>query len=213
MLLASLGAGLGMLAGCSRSRVSSGDARAVSRTAPGTGNSASPRAYAIGDRIPKGGGSYKIGTPYRIGGRWYTPAEDPGYDRSGIASWYGEDFHGRKTANGEIFDMNALTAAHPTLPIPSYAYVTNLANGRTLLVRINDRGPYAQDRILDLSRMSARVLGTEVQGLAQVRVKYAGRAPLDGNDAHEQRHLASQPWGRTFAGGPAGRMSLGAAGE
>ncbi len=157
------------------------------------GVAASPRAND-GEQIPKGGGTYKVGAPYQIAGRWYTPAEDPGYDRTGVASWYGADFHGRKTANGEVFDMNALTAAHPTLPIPSYAHVTNLANGRTVLVRINDRGPYAHDRIIDLSRRTAQLLGTESQGVANVRVRYAGRAPLDGNDRQERSYLAQQPW-------------------
>jgi rare lipoprotein A len=176
-------------AGCSRSGSGPvGD----SRINPKTGTSASERLYAEGDRIPKGGGTYKIGAPYKIGTRWYTPTEDPNYDRVGLGSWYGADFHGRKTANGEIFDMNALTAAHPTLPIPSFAYVTNLSNNRTILVRINDRGPYANDRVIDLSRRSAKELGFESNGVTQVRVKYAGRAPLDGNDAHEQRFLAGQ---------------------
>jgi rare lipoprotein A len=90
--------------------------------------------------------------------------------------------------------MDALTAAHPTLPLPSYAYVTNMRNGRTILVRINDRGPYAHDRVIDLSRRAARELGTEQAGVAEVRVRYAGRAPLDGNDIHERRFLAAQPW-------------------
>ncbi len=176
--------------GCSRSGPGpAGD----SRINPKTGTSASQRLFAEGDRIPKGGGTYKIGSPYKIGARWYTPTEDPNYDRAGLGSWYGTDFHGRKTANGEIFDMNALTAAHPTLPIPSFAYVTNLSNNRTILVRINDRGPYAHDRVIDLSRRSAKELGFELHGVTQVRVKYAGRAPLDGNDAHEQRFLAGLP--------------------
>lgn len=160
-----------------------------------SGVSASPRV-AWGGHIPKGGGRYKIGAPYRISGRWYVPQEDPYYDRVGVASWYGEDFHGRKTANGEIYDMGALTAAHPTLPLPSYAHVTNLETGRTILVRINDRGPYAKERIIDLSRHAARLLGYEGQGLARVRVRYAGRAPLDGSDYREQAFLASQPWYR-----------------
>ena len=160
---------------------------------------ASPRVIPAGQPIPKGGGVYKVGIPYRIDGAVYTPAEDPRYDRVGLGSFYGEDFHGRKTANGEIFDMWALTAAHPTLPMPSYAYVTNLANGRTLLVRINDRGPYARGRLIDLSRASARLMGFEVQGTAPVRVRYAGPAPLSGSDHHEQRFLAGQPWYRRAA--------------
>jgi rare lipoprotein A len=177
---------------------------ASSRIDPKTGTSASARVVADGQAVPKGGGAYKIGAPYKISGRWYTPTEDPAYDRQGRGSWYGTDFHGRKTANGEIFDMHALTAAHPTLPLPSYVYVTNLVNNRTVLVRVNDRGPYANDRIIDLSRASARALGFEQQGITQVRVKFAGRAPLDGNDYHERQFLAQQ--GRGF--GPA--MSLGA---
>lgn len=140
--------------------------------------------------LPKGGGYYKIGKPYQIKGRWYTPRVDPTYDEAGPASWYGPGFHGKKTANGEIFDQEALTAAHPTLPLPSYAYVTNLENGRTVLVRINDRGPFARDRILDASVRVARELGFHAQGTARVRVKYAGRAPLDGNDERERQHLA-----------------------
>lgn len=202
-----------MVSGCSngqRGSMGSSDIRPTSsRVDPRYGTSASARVYAEGDRIPKGGGTYKLGTPYKVAGRWYVPTEDHNYNRTGTASWYGADFHGRKTANGEIFDMWALTAAHPTLPIPSYAYVTNLDNGRTVLVRINDRGPYAQDRIIDLSRMTARVLGTEAQGLGRVQVRYAGRAPLDGNDTHERRFLASQPWARQYASTFGGRMSLG----
>lgn len=162
---------------------------------PKTGTSASPRLYSEGDLIPKGGGIYKTGSPYQVSGRWYTPREEPDYNQVGTGSWYGEAFHGRKTANGEIFDMNALTAAHPTLPLPSYAYVTNLDTGRTLLVRINDRGPYANDRVIDLSRRSARELGYEGRGLSRVRVQYAGPAPLNGDDRHERQFLANQSRG------------------
>jgi rare lipoprotein A len=174
--------------------------RARAPQAPfGSSVPASPRVIPLGQPIPKGGGIYKVGNPYRVDGLLYTPAENPGYDRTGIASFYSEDFHGRKTANGEIFDMWALTAAHPTLPMPSYAYVTNLANGRTLLVRINDRGPFARGREIDLSRASARLLGFQMQGTAVVRVRYAGRAPLNGDDHHEQRFLAAQHWYRLAA--------------
>lgn len=169
----------------------------------GTGVSASPRVVWNGP-VSKGGGRYKLGAPYRVSGRWYIPQEDPTYDRQGVASWYGDDFHGRKTANGEVYDMEALTAAHPTLPLPSYAYVTNMETGRTVLVRVNDRGPYARERVIDLSRQAARLLGSERRGLAHVRVRYAGRAPLDGNDRQEQAFLAGQPWygqagGRRYA--------------
>jgi rare lipoprotein A len=155
---------------------------------------ASPRVVDGNQPIPKGGGIYKLGAPYQIDGRWYVPQVDPAYDRTGLASFYAEDFHGRRTSNGEIFDMWALTAAHPTLPLPSLAFVSNLENGRTLLVRLNDRGPYVNNRLIDLSRASARYLGVEAPGLARVRVRYAGPAPLSGDDRREQRFLASQPW-------------------
>lgn len=161
---------------------------------PQLGVSSSPRMIATNGPIPKGGGVYKLGSPYQVAGRWYQPQHQPRYDEIGIASWYGTDFHGRKTANGEIFDMNALTAAHKTLPLPSYAYVTNLENGRTILVRVNDRGPYVGDRLIDLSRASSNALGFMGQGLKHVRVRYAGEAPLNGNDSRERRYIASQPW-------------------
>lgn len=124
------------------------------------------------------GGIYKIGTPYEIEGEWYYPQEDATYDNTGIASWYGPKFHGRRTANGEIFDMDLLTAAHPTLPMPVRAKVTNLENGRSVIVRINDRGPFAKDREIDMSRHAADLLGFKEKGTAQVRVQYLGRAPL-----------------------------------
>jgi len=116
-------------------------------------------------------GVYKVGNPYQIGGVWYYPAEDLNYDETGIASWYGQDFHGKYTANGEVFDLNGLTAAHRTLPMPSVVQVTNLENGRTLKVRVNDRGPFARGRIIDLSRRSAQLLGFEGPGTARVRVQ------------------------------------------
>ena len=157
------------------------------------GVSPSPRV-AEGRSIAKGGGIYKVGRPYRVGGRWYHPRENPNYDRTGTASWYGTAFHGRRTSNGEIYDMYAITAGHPTLPMPSYAWVTNLQNGRTVLVRVNDRGPYAKDRLIDLSYQTAHTLGFSQRGLARVRVRYAGRAPLSGDDGAERRHLAAQSW-------------------
>jgi rare lipoprotein A len=159
------------------------------------------RVVALGQPVPKGGGVYQIGKPYQIGGLTYTPREDPGYDRVGNASWYGELFHGRRTANGEIYDMDRLSAAHPTLPLPVYARVTNLNNGRTIVVRINDRGPYARDRILDLSRRSAELLGFRNHGTATVRVKYLGRAPLNGDDSYERKYLAAQGWAQFAAKG------------
>ncbi len=129
-----------------------------------------------------GGGSpsphYKIGKPYQVKGKWYRPQEDPNYSKVGVASWYGQQFHGRLTANGEIFDMDRLSAAHTTLPLPSMVEVKNLENGRTITVRVNDRGPFVGDRIIDMSREAARQLGFEQQGTARVRVRYAGPAPL-----------------------------------
>lgn len=115
--------------------------------------------------------TYKIGKPYQIKGVWYYPQEDFDYDETGIASWYGPDFHGKLTANGEVFDQNAVSAAHKTLPMPSVVRVTNLENGRSLVVRVNDRGPFAHGRVIDMSRRSAQLLGFEGQGTARVRVE------------------------------------------
>ncbi|WP_339849392.1 septal ring lytic transglycosylase RlpA family protein [uncultured Nisaea sp.] len=116
-------------------------------------------------------GRYKVGSPYAINGVWYYPQADYGYVETGIASWYGPNFHNKDTANGEVFDQNAVTAAHRTLPMPSVVRVTNLENGRALVVRVNDRGPFAHGRIIDLSRRSAQLLGFERQGTAKVRVE------------------------------------------
>ena len=134
--------------------------------------------------LPKGGGKYLIGEPYEVAGWKYYPREDPGYDKVGQASWYGPQFHRRMTSNGEWFDMDYLSAAHPTLPLPSYVKVTNLENGRAAVVRVNDRGPFVGDRIIDLSRKTAEVLDFKQKGRANVRVQYLGPAPLNdrGND-------------------------------
>jgi rare lipoprotein A len=149
---------------------------------PRYGVASSPRVVEPGQPVPKGGGAYRIGQPYMIGGRVYVPQEDPNYRAEGIASWYGQDFHGRLTANGEVYDMHGVSAAHPTLPMPCYARVTNLANNRSLIVRVNDRGPYAGNREIDLSGKAAELLGFRGNGLARVRVEYVGRAPLEGSD-------------------------------
>lgn len=146
------------------------------------GVTASPRVAETHKPIPRGGGRRQVGKPYKIAGRWYHPKEDPNYSRIGQASWYGEAFHGRLTANGEIFDMNTLSAAHTTMPLPSYARVTNLDNGRSVIVRVNDRGPFAHDREIDLSKRTAEVLDFKHKGLARVKVDYVGRARLDGQD-------------------------------
>jgi rare lipoprotein A len=142
----------------------------------------SKRIVEEGETVPKGGGSYRVGRPYSINGRTYVPNENPNYRAEGIASWYGPDFHGRLTANGEVFDMHGISAAHTTMPLPSYARVTNLDNGRSIVVRVNDRGPYVGDRVIDLSIGTAKALNFYGNGLARVRVEYLGRAPIDGSD-------------------------------
>lgn len=135
-------------------------------------------ALAACAQAPTGGGSglptsgiYKIGKPYQVNGVWYYPAEDFNYDETGVASWYGPGFHAKNTANGEIYDQNELTAAHKTLPMPSLVRVTNLDNGRSVVVRVNDRGPYANGRVIDMSRRGAQLLGFEGGGTAKVRVQ------------------------------------------
>lgn len=137
--------------------------------------------------VPMGGGRYHVGQPYQVAGRWFTPREEPSYDKKGTASWYGEAFNRRMTSNGEWFDMNRLTAAHPTLPLPSYVKVTNTDNGRSVVVRVNDRGPFVGTRMIDMSKRAAVALGFKGQGMAPVRVQLIGPAPLDDNG----RHLAA----------------------
>jgi rare lipoprotein A len=171
--LIALGAGALALANCSGG---------LGKIDPKYGVAASPRVVEPGEPVPKGGGFYRVGKPYTVSGRTYVPETDPDYSAVGLASWYGPDFHGRYTANGEIFDMNAITAAHPTLPLPSYVRVTNLGNHRSIVVRVNDRGPYAHNRIIDLSYKTAKLLGMYGRGVAKVKVEYVGRAPLAGSD-------------------------------
>lgn len=146
------------------------------------GVKASPRVTNLRSNLPRGGGRDQIGKPYQVRGKWYYPKEDKSYKKTGAASWYGDAFHGRLTANGEIYDMTNLTAAHPTMPLPSYARVTNTENGSSVIVRVNDRGPYAHGRIIDLSRKAAEMLDYTHSGIAKVKVEYVGRAPLDGRD-------------------------------
>lgn len=134
------------------------------------------------------GAGYKVGRPYQVNGEWYRPAVDYDYSRVGLASWYGPKFHGKHTANGERFDMNALTAAHKTLPLPSVVRVTNLENGRSIKLRVNDRGPFVEDRIIDVSRRAAQLLGFKKKGVARVRVEVV---------AEDSQRLAS----RSGAGG------------
>ncbi len=150
-------------------------------------------------RLARVKGVRKVGKPYKIAGKWYHPRVDATYNAVGTASWYGPGFHGKKTANGELYDQWALTAAHPTLPMPSIVEVTNLENGRTVMVRVNDRGPFAHGREIDMSRYAAQLLGFEGQGTAKVRVRFVKPAPLEHDDSFERRHLVSQPWARTAA--------------
>jgi rare lipoprotein A len=143
---------------------------------------------------------YKVGKPYQVNGVWYYPKAQPNYDEIGIASWYGEQFHNHYTADGEVFDMNMPSAAHKTLPLPSLVEVTNLANGRTVVVRVNDRGPFVSGRVIDLSRAAATELGFTAAGVTRVRVRYVGQAPdpplrgLPSRDpAQPRQYLASAP--------------------
>jgi rare lipoprotein A len=148
---------------------------------PKYGVSASPRVVADGEEVPKGGGQYLVGKPYVIAGKTYYPSEKRAA-QTGSASWYGSDFHGRKTANGEVFDRQSISAAHPTMPLPSYARVTNLRNTRSIVVRVNDRGPYHGGRIMDVSQKVAEALDFRHHGTAHVRVEYLTRAPMAGSD-------------------------------
>jgi rare lipoprotein A len=155
---------------------------ASSSVDPKYGVTASPRVVAEGDSVPKGGGRALVGRPYVIAGRTYVPQDNPNYVREGLASWYGLAFHGRQTANGEIFDRYSVAAAHPTMPLPSYARVTNLQNNRSMVVRVNDRGPYHANRVMDVSERVAEALDFKRAGTARVRIEYVGRASLRGSD-------------------------------
>ncbi|WP_288077495.1 septal ring lytic transglycosylase RlpA family protein [Shinella sp.] len=146
------------------------------------GVKASPRIVEEGQAVPKGGGRYQVGKAYQVRGKWYQPKEEPGYNKTGLASWYGSAFHGRRTANGEVYDKYHLSAAHPTFPLPSYARVTNMENGTSVVVRVNDRGPFHEGRVIDVSSKTADLLDMKRTGTAKVRVQYVGKAPLEGND-------------------------------
>lgn len=149
---------------------------------------ASPKVIADGEPVPKGGGQYLVGKPYTIAGKTYVPSERK-YTAVGLASWYGSAFHGRRTANGEIYDRDAITAAHPTMPLPCYARITNLRNHRSMIVRVNDRGPFHSNRLMDLSSRAAEALGYRNVGTTKIKVEYVGRASLAGSD--DQKLLAT----------------------
>jgi rare lipoprotein A len=149
---------------------------------PKYGVSPSPRVVEEGQPVPKGGGRDHVGKAYVIAGKTYVPQENPRRASEGFASWYGTDFHGRLTANGEIFDRHSIAAAHTTMPLPSYARVTNLLNGRSIIVRVNDRGPFHANRIMDVSQRTAEALDFARRGTTRVRVEYVSRASLNGSD-------------------------------
>ncbi len=143
--------------------------------------------------------SYKVGDPYKIAERWYHPKEYETFSEAGIASWYGHKFHSRQTANGEVFNMYAMTAAHRVLPLPSVVRVTNLSNGRSVIVRINDRGPYAHERIIDLSLAAAEKIGFRRKGVTRVRVELlpelsqrVARIARNGGGARKQDRLVTE---------------------
>jgi rare lipoprotein A len=142
---------------------------------------ASPRVVADGEPVPRGGGMYMVGKPYTIAGQTYYPSEKR-YAAIGLASWYGDAFHGRRTANGEVYDRDSVSAAHPTMPLPSYARVTNLRNNYSMIVRVNDRGPFAANRVMDVSRKTAEALDFRRTGTTRVKVEYIGAASLAGSD-------------------------------
>ncbi|WP_158815144.1 septal ring lytic transglycosylase RlpA family protein [Methylocapsa sp. S129] len=143
---------------------------------------ASPRVIGDGQAVPHGGGQYLVGHAYTIAGHTYYPSENESYTAVGMASWYGDAFQGRRTANGEIYDKESISAAHPTMPLPSYARVTNLGNGHSIIVRVNDRGPYHGGRVMDVSSRVADALDFKGAGTAHVKVEYIGRAALEGSD-------------------------------
>jgi rare lipoprotein A len=166
---------------------------ALSLAACASAPSPAPVAGTGGQPSPRYSG-YRVGQPYQVRGVWYYPKEQPDYDEIGIASWYGEAFHNRYTADGEVFDMTLPSAAHTTLPLPSLVEVTNLANGKTLMVRVNDRGPFVDGRIIDLSKEAAAELGFVTAGVTRVRVRYMGRAADPGGmSARQELAAATKP--------------------
>src|SRR5262245_28170255 len=156
-------------------KVSFGPSVPTARVEPSNGLASAPVSEPAAYAEPY------AGPPYQVEGKWYVPTYEPNYDEIGIASWYGPTFHGKASASGETFDENAMTAAHPTLPIPSLVRVTNLENGRSVVVRLNDRGPFVDDRIIDLSRAAGKALDMHGKGTARVRVQYVGPAPAEHN--------------------------------
>jgi rare lipoprotein A len=177
----------GFLAGCAQSPKSQGRSKEFFPSS--VYGRASERVVGEGEPVPRGGGQYLVGRPYTIAGKRYVPNPQPKEAQVGMASYYGGAFHGRRTANGEVYDMNSVTAAHPTMPLPSYARVTNVRNGRSIIVRVNDRGPYHSGRVMDVSSKVAEALAFKSLGTAQIKVEYVGKAGLQGSD--DNKLLAS----------------------
>ncbi len=172
--------GAGLLAGCAQDPKSG--VRSKEYFPSSIYGRASERVVGEGEAVPRGGGQYLVGRPYTIAGKRYVPQTLPREAQVGMASYYGGAFHGRRTANGEVYDMNSVSAAHPTMPLPSYARVTNTRNGRSIIVRVNDRGPYHSGRVMDVSSRVAEALSFKSIGTAQIKVEYVGKAGLQGSD-------------------------------
>jgi rare lipoprotein A len=176
-----------VLAGCSQAPAGKRSKEFFSSSVYGA---ASPRVVEDGQEVPRGGGRYLVGRPYTVAGRVYTPKEVAlNTSQTGKASWYGAAFHGRRTSNGEVYDMRSISAAHPTWPLPSYVRITNTGNGRSMIVRLNDRGPFHSDRIMDVSSRVADALDFKRIGTANIKVDYVGKAGLAGSD--DQTLMAS----------------------
>ena len=203
LFLAWLALGLLALAGCSEVKLA---LHVVKKLGLETAEETEPLPAAAGED------GYKLGQPYQIDHVWYFPTYDSNYDRTGVASWYGHPFHGRLTANGERYDMNDVTAAHPTLPLPSRVRVTNLENGRQLVVRVNDRGPFIDGRVIDLSRRAAQLLGFYRKGLAEVRVEYLGLDHLEPDVPWPENSPKTLLANGTPSGAAASRLVASAAG-
>ena len=172
------------LAGCAQTpRSGASGSREIGAFTDKKYGKASERVVADGASVPRGGGSYLVGKPYTIAGRTYYPSQKSAdYTVTGMSSWYGAAFHGRRTANGEIYDKSSITAAHPTMPLPSYARVTNLRNNHSIIVRVNDRGPYHGGRVLDVSERVADALEFKHLGTTRIKVDYIASAGLGGSD-------------------------------
>lgn len=172
-----------LLANCANDQVARRKSKEIGAFPSSKYGPASPRVVADGQPVPKGGGRELVGKSYSVAGKRYTPYEKPvGYTAVGTASWYGEAFHGRRTANGEVYDREGISAAHPTMPLPAYARVTNLLNNRSIIVRVNDRGPYHGGRVMDVSQKTADALAFRHLGTARIKLEYLGQASLGGSD-------------------------------